>query len=164
MNSKQTDTPAVALARLKLYRFPVSIGIGAMVIDIVARTWSDFDVEFMHIVEGVLFPLAAIFLVIASRFDQKVSDTVFRVDVWLALALGLGGLRSALWAARMNPFDSNKVTFILGVIAAPTVVFLLRTRTSQAKPSMRSFPTKTNQQNSTDQSENRSDQSRSVSS
>jgi phosphate/sulfate permease len=142
MNSKQNDTPADALTRLKLYRFPVSIGLGAMVIDIMARTWSDFDMEFVHIFEGVLFLLAAILLLIASRFDQKVSDKVFRIDVWLALAIGLGGIRSALWAGGLDPFGSNNITLILGIIAAPIVFFLLRRHPSPAKSPVRSVPAK----------------------
>ena len=140
MNSDQNVTAAEALSNLKLYRFPVSIALGAMVIDIAGRVWSDFDMGFVHIFEGVLFPLAAILLLVASRLDQKVSDTVFRVDVWLALAIGLGGLRSALWAAGMDPFDSNNVTFVIGVIAAPTTFFLLRRRPSGARPRVRILP------------------------
>jgi hypothetical protein len=130
MTAPQNVSPAEALARLKLYRYPVAIALGALVIDIVARAVTNFDMEFMHIFEGILFPTAAIVLLAVSRTDRNVSDTVFRVDVWLALALGLGGLRSALWAAGMDPFESNGVTFFLGVIAAPIIFFLLRKRSS----------------------------------
>lgn len=134
--------PAEALGRLKLFRFPVSLGLGTLVIDIMARVWSDFDMEFVHVFEGALFLLASMVLLVASRFDQKASDTVFRVDVWLALAIGLGGIRSALWAGGMDPFDSNSITFVLGVIAAPIIFFLLQKRPSPAKPPLRPVPAK----------------------
>lgn len=163
MNSDQNVTPAEALARLKLYRFPVSIAVGALVIDIMARVWSDFDMEFVHIFEGAFFPATAMLLLVVSRMDQRVSDTVFRVDIWLALAVGLGGLRSALWAAGMDPFDSNNVTFILGVIAAPTLFFLLRKRPSPPKPPAVIAPQKSQPKPASEQRENdRTQQSRPV--
>jgi hypothetical protein len=59
MTAQQDVLPAEALARLKLYRYPVSIALGALVIDVVARAVSGFDMEFVHVLEGVLFPVAA---------------------------------------------------------------------------------------------------------
>ena len=105
--------------------------LGAMVADVVARMWSNFDMEFIHAFEGVLFPLAALLLLAVSRVDRRVSGTVFRIDLWLSLALALGGLRSALWTAGMDVFYSNILTFIIGVIAAPALFFSLRKRKTQ---------------------------------
>jgi len=162
MTAQQDVLPAEALARLKLYRYPVSVALGALVIDVVARAVSGFDMEFVHVLEGVLFPVAAILLVAASRVDRRVSDTVFRVDVWLALALGLGGLRSALWAAGMSPFESNGVTFFLGVIAAPTIFLLLRKRSSPSSATPRTIPQGSRQKSRSEKFENdKTQQSRS---
>jgi hypothetical protein len=163
MTAQQDVSPAEALARLKLYRYPVSIALGALVIDIVARAVSTFDMEFVHAFEGALFPVAAIALLAASRIDQRVSDTVFRVDVWLALALALGGLRSALWAAGLNPFESNGVTFLLGVIAAPITFFLLRRRSSPSRSTPETIPQKSRKESQTEElGINKTQQSRSA--
>lgn len=154
MSSDQDITPAETLGKLKLYRFPVSIALGTFVIDLIARAWSDFDMEFVHIFEGVLFPAAAILLLVASRVDQRVSHTVFRVDVWLALALGLGGLRSALWAAGMDPFGSNIIMLIIGIIAAPTIFFLLRKRSSPSSSTPATVPQRSRQKSRSEKLEN----------
>lgn len=113
-------------SRLKFHRLAAAILLGTSALDLLGRTLSSFDPDFIHIFEAIIFIIAATLLILAALRDRDLSVTAFRVDIWLSLAFALGGIRAALWAVGIEIQLVNLMVLVLGVIAAPIVFASLR--------------------------------------
>ena len=123
MEENTNLTHAEMLARIKANRFIVGIPFAALVADLLARTLSNFDLSVIRPLESGIFIIAGLSLLIAAHFDRQHSLKTYRIEIWLALAFGLGALRDGLWAAGMDIQDVNIIDLALGVMGAPCVYF-----------------------------------------
>jgi len=79
-------------------------------------------------------------LLIAAHFDRERSLKTYRIEMWLALAFGLGALRDGLWAAGMDIPEVNIIVLALGVAGSVCVYFWtqrssLRIKAGRREPS-----------------------------
>ncbi|MCX6134531.1 MAG: hypothetical protein NTU47_12015 [Ignavibacteriales bacterium] len=123
MEQDKDITPAEMLAHLKSNRFIVGIPFAALILDLLGRSLSDFDMSVFRPLEAGIFVVAGLSLLVAAHFDRQHSLKSHRIEIWLALAFGLGALRSGLWAAGMDIQDVNNIDMAFGVAGAVCVYF-----------------------------------------
>jgi len=140
MEENKNPTHAEVLARLKSNRFIVGIPFAALVADLLARTLSNFDLSVIRPLESGIFIIAGLSLLIAAHFDRQHSLKTYRIEIWLALAFGLGALRDGLWAAGMEIQDVNIIDLVLGIVGGICVYFWTQ-RLSVRVPAGRTGPT-----------------------
>jgi hypothetical protein len=124
MEQKVDPTHAAVLTRLKSNRFIVGIPFIALIADLLVRVLSDFDISAIRPLESGIFIIAGLSLMITAHFDRQFALKTYRIEIWLALAFGLGALRDGLWAAGMNIQDVNLIDLVLGVVGGVCVYFL----------------------------------------
>ncbi len=118
-NLKQAEV----LTRLKSNRFIVGIPSAALVADLLARSLSDFDISVIRPLESGIFVIAGISLLVAAHSDRRYSLKTYRIEMWFALAFGLGALRDELWEAGMNIQDVNIIDLAIGTAGGLCVYF-----------------------------------------
>jgi hypothetical protein len=124
---------AEVLARLKSNRFIVGIPFAALVADLLGRLLSHFDMSVIRPLESGIFIIAGLSLLIAAHFDRQRSLKTYRIEMWLALAFGLGALRDGLWAAGMDIQTVNMIDLALGVAGGVCLYFWTQ------RPSLQAF-------------------------
>ena len=123
MEENKDRTHAEVLSRLKANRFIVGIPFAALVADLLGRTLSDFDLSVIRPLESGIFIVAGLSLLITAHFDRRHSLKTYRIELWFALAFGLGALRDGLWAAGMDIQDVNIIDLVLGVAGGVCLYF-----------------------------------------
>lgn len=115
MEPNEDVTLAEVLARLKSNRFIVGIPFAALVADLLVRSLSNFDLSVIRPFESLIYCIAGLSLLFAAHFDRQYSLKTYCIEMWLALAFGLGAIRDGLWAAAMDIEDVNTIDLALGV-------------------------------------------------
>lgn len=100
-----------------------------MIADFAARYALDFDIDRIIPFEAVLFLAGACMLLWAAGRDKTDSTRARRLDLWLALAVGLAGVRAGLWGAGMPVYIANLVILLLGIFLGGSLIIWSR-RTS----------------------------------
>jgi hypothetical protein len=89
-----------------------------LVADVGGRLVFAFQMSRVILFEAVVFGAAALLLVWAARRDREQSLTAWRVNLWLAVAFGLGSLRAGLWSGGLEVAVANLVVLGVGLLAA----------------------------------------------
>ena len=105
----------MALARKHLW---LLLLVGSVVIDFAARLMLDFDMQRVVPFEGALFGAVALLLVVIAKRWRAGSSRVRRVEGGLAVAYGLGAIRSTLWAAGVTVATANLIVLGIGGVVA----------------------------------------------
>jgi hypothetical protein len=104
------------MASFRLLRRPLVIVAVVLLVDVLGRIPLGFQIKRVNLLESVLFAAACLLLVWSAERDRLWSTTVQRIDLWLALAFGLGSARAALWFAGLPVSMANIVVLGLGVL------------------------------------------------
>lgn len=123
----QSRGPA-SLKRLRQYRRAAVVFVASMGADLAARYLLDFDMKRVVPFEAALFLATAGALLWAARQDKPECSRAHRLDLWLALAYGLAGVRAGLWASGIPVHIANLVILVLGIfLGARLIVWSRRT-------------------------------------
>ena len=119
---------------LRTYRRSLAIASAVTVVDLAAHFTFDLEMSHVLVIETVCFLFGSAMLLWAAKQDKQGSFKARRVDLWLALAFALGGIRAALWAAGAAVYVANLVILGLGVILALQLVVWTRRSAGPAAP------------------------------
>lgn len=133
MEQNEDFTHADPLARLKANLFIIGIPLAALILDLLGRVLCEFDLSLIRPLESGIFIIAALSLLIAARCDRRQSLKTYRIEMWFALAFGLGALRDGLWAAGMDIKDVNVIVLALGVAGGAGVYWWNQRPSIQAR-------------------------------
>ena len=111
---------------VRRYRHPLAVLAMVLVVDLVVRIGSGFDMAVVVTSEAILFAVAAILLWRAAGRAGAADASLRRLDLWLAACFALAGIRAALWAVGLAVYTANLV--ILGLAVATGVVAWARAR------------------------------------
>jgi hypothetical protein len=117
------------MGRFKQYRRPLVVMVAAVIADFTARFAFDFDMDRVVPFEAVLFLAGAGTLLWAAGRDKPFSPRAQRLDLWLALAFGLAGVRAGLWAGGMPVYIANLVILGFGIVLG-ALLFIRSRQTS----------------------------------
>jgi uncharacterized membrane protein YfcA len=109
-----TETPE-NLKRVRQYRRALVVVIASVIADFAGRWALDFDMGRVIPFEALLFLAGGGVLLLAAKRDKPDSARALRLDLWVALAFGLAGVRAGLWAAGMPVYVANLVILVLGI-------------------------------------------------
>ena len=112
----------VKLTKFKTYRRALVIVLAATLADITARFAVNFETSRVVSLEAILFLIGGAMLLWAAKRDKGESLNAQRLDLWLALAFGLAGVRAALWAVGIPVFIANLVILALGIVLGALLV------------------------------------------
>lgn len=116
MRAAQAATETQAnLKRVRQYRRALIVVIGSVIADFAGRWALDFDMDRVIPFEALLFLAGGGVLLLAAKRDRPDSARALRLDLWLALAFGLAGVRAGLWAAGMPVYVANLVILVVGI-------------------------------------------------
>ncbi|MEK6754543.1 MAG: hypothetical protein AABZ02_00160 [Bacteroidota bacterium] len=112
--------------KFKTYRRLLVIVLAVTLADLTARFDVDFETSRVVSLEAILFLMGGAMLLWAAKRDKAESLSAQRLDLWLALAFGLAGVRAALWAIGIPVFLANPAILALGIALGALLIIWSR--------------------------------------
>ena len=100
------------MSKFRQRRRPLIIIAAVVVVDLAARVGFRFQMGRVVLVEAMLFAAAALLLAWPAVRDKSLS----RLELWLAVILGLGSLRAGLWSVGLPVSIANLAVLAVGVL------------------------------------------------